>query len=340
MTNDYQPDDFDAHENDDHDDIDPLDRPISDFTDDELNSLLYKHYPNLMAEIAETTRKAYSPIDAEFLKSISRANIPNLGFDYSSLFEDMVPKIDLSAYAPKIELPPISDELQKTLDQAYKGISESVAVLPGVEAVLQSARELSEQYAGLLPFARQEPLPYLQSFNDEFLAVYACLVLTAARVENLMADLCQHHFGEGELRGATHRAQKMARGLRKALANEAPCATCRGIAEDLEEPIDMRNTFVHGSWEAGADIASEEEKARQALVDRALGDSRVRKRRLLDKGQLEALAAGWKDGDENALDDLFEEQIISLGIVTAYAEMFTEFGDALEDELFFHEQEQ
>lgn len=113
MTNDYQPDDFDAHENDDHDDIDPLDRPISDFTDDELNSLLYKHYPNLMAEIAETTRKAYSPIDAEFLKSISRANIPNLGFDYSSLFEDMVPKIDLSAYAPKIELPPISDELQK-----------------------------------------------------------------------------------------------------------------------------------------------------------------------------------------------------------------------------------
>ncbi|MET3943616.1 hypothetical protein [Corynebacterium mucifaciens] len=337
MTNDSQPD-FDAHESDDQDNTDPLDRPISDFTDDELNSLLHKHYPNLMAEIAETARKAYAPIDAEFLKSISRANIPRI--DYTSAFRDMVPKIDLSAYAPKIELPPISDELQKTLDQAYKGISESVAVLPGVEAVLQSARELSEQYAGLLPFARREPLPYLQSFNDEFLAVYACLVLAAARVENLMADLCQHHFGEGELRGATHRAQKMAKGLRKALANEAPCATCRGIAEDLEEPIDMRNTFVHGSWEAGADIASEEEKARQALVGRALGDSRVRKRKLLDRDQIETLASGWKDGDENALDDLFEEQIISLGIVTAYAEIFTEFGDALEDELIFHEQEQ
>lgn len=86
-----------------------------------------------------------------------------------------MPKIDLSAFEPKIELPPISEELQQTLDQAYKGISENVAVLPGVEAVLQSARERSTQYAGLLPFARREPLPYLPSFNDGFLAVYAWL---------------------------------------------------------------------------------------------------------------------------------------------------------------------
>ena len=51
------------------------------------------------------------------------------------------------------------------------------------------------------------------------------------------------------------------------------------------------------------------------------------------KNEIKALVDQWENGKNDAFDALFHSVVVSLGLVAALAETFTEAGDALEREL-------
>ena len=205
-------------------------------------------------------------------------------------------------------------------DRAYAGVFDSTKVLSGLAPVLENAKAYSDDYVETLAPDPTEPLPYLERFSDKFLAVYGSMMLAASRVEYLMADLCETHFGKENPGGAASEAQKYAEIMRKALAERAQCAMCRGIAEEAQEPLKMRNRLVHGTWSAGEDIASDEEKARHELLGLALPETVVTKRKMIREKQFTALLQKLGDGNQEAFEELFETQLVSLGLVRSFLE--------------------
>ncbi|WP_311474733.1 hypothetical protein [uncultured Corynebacterium sp.] len=341
MSNDQEPDDYDGenqvHNNDRTDPREP-----SDFisASERLNEFVRKNYPNPMADFAEMMRKVAPPANEEVLKALGRVEVPPVGINYAKVLESVQPAFDASAIMPKYDVASaVAENLRKTIDQAYAGVFKSTKALSGLAPVLESAKAYSADYAKTLAPDPTEPLPYLERFSDKFLTVYGSMMLAASRVEYLMADLCETHFGEGNPGGAASEAQQYAESMRKALAERAQCATCRGIAEDAQEPLTMRNKLVHGTWSAGEDIASDEEKARHELLGLALPETVVTKRKVIREKQFAALLQKLGDGNQGAFEELFETQLVSLGLVRSFLEEYTTLGNAFEEELHIHEEE-
>lgn len=339
MTNDQEPEDRDGKNQDrDNDRTDP--REPSDFksASERLNEYIKNSYPNPMADFAERMRQVTPPVNEELLKALGRVQVPPPGIDYTKVLEAAQPTFNASSIMPNYDLPSsIGESLRITLDQAYAGVFESTKVLSGLAPVLENAKTYSGDYVETLAPDPTEPLPYLERFSDEFLAVYGSMVLAASRIEHLMADLCEIHFGKENPGGIAQEAQGFANDMRKALAERARCAICRGIAEDAQEPLMMRNKLVHASWFAGEDIASEEEKARHKLLGLALPETVVTKRKILSEKKIKALL---ENSSQDVFDSLFETQLVSLGLIRSFLEEYTALGNALEEELQLHEQEQ
>ncbi|MCT1629242.1 hypothetical protein M3B04_09915 [Corynebacterium sanguinis] len=341
MTNDQESENRDGENHEpDNDKSDP--REQSDFmsASETLKEFIKRSYPNPMADFSERMRQAMPPPSEELLKALGRVEVPPLGIDYAKVLKSAQPAFDASAIMPKYDLPAsVGENLRKTLDQAYADVFESTKVLSGLTPVLESAKTYSEDYVETLAPDPTEPLPYLERFSDKFLTVYGSMMLAASRVEYLMADLCETHFGEGNPGGAASEAQQYAESMRKALAERAQCAICRGIAEEAQEPLMMRNKLVHGTWSAGEDIASDEEKARHQLLGLALPETVVTKRKMIREKQFTALLQKLGDGNQEAFEELFETQLVSLGLVRSFLEEYTTLGNAFEEELHIHEEE-
>lgn len=187
-----------------------------------LNEFIKESYPNPMADFAERMRQAMPPPSEELLKALGRVEVPPLGIDYAKVLQGAQPALDVSSIMPNYDLPAsVAENLRKTLDHAYAGVFESTKVLSGLAPVLENAKAYSEDYVETLAPDPTEPLPYLERFSDKFLTVYGSMMLAASRVEYLMADLCETHFGEGNPGGAASEAQQFAESMRNALAERA-----------------------------------------------------------------------------------------------------------------------
>lgn len=101
----------------------------------------------------------------------------------------------------------------------------------------------------------------------------------------------------------------------------------------------MRNKLVHGTWSAGEDIASDEEKARHELVGLALPETVVTKRKMIREKQFTALLQKLGDGNREAFEELFKTQLVSHGLVRSLLGEYTTLGNAFEEELHIHEEE-
>lgn len=344
MTNDQEPEDYDPqNEESGETDSDSTDsRGSSDFisASERLNEFVRKSYPNPMADFAERMRQAMPPPSEKLLKALGRVEVPPMSIDYAKVLKSAQPAFDASSIMPKYDLPAsVGENLRRTLDQAYAGVFESTKVLSGLAPVLENAKAYSEDYVETLAPDPTELLPYLERFSDKFLTVYGSMMLAASRVEYLMADLCETHFGRENPGGVASEAQWYAESMRKNFANRAECATCRGIAEDAQEPLAMRNRLIHGTWSAGEDIASEEEKARHELLGLALPETVVTKRKIIREEQFAALLQKLGDDNKEAFEELFETQLVSLGLVRSFLEEYTTLGNAFEEELHIHEEE-
>lgn len=244
-------------------------------------------------------------------------------------------------YGPLVslpELPDLSDTAQRQFDALFDSLNEQLKDLAFPPHFLGSVKKLSEPYAKTLPFARQDPLPFLKRFDNDFLVLYASVVLSASRVENLLADLADVLLPDNELAGRSAEAHSFGDELRKNIAKNDMCDTCAAIAKELTKPFDARNLYVHAKWKVGKDIASKEEKARRALEFTLFPDTVVTKRERMVKNKIKALVDQWENGKKDAFDALFHSEVVSLGLVAALAETFTEAGEALERELEVHEQ--
>ncbi|GAA0218140.1 hypothetical protein [Corynebacterium riegelii] len=244
---------------------------------------------------------------------------------------------DCGPLEPLPELPDLSDTAQRQFDTLFASLNEQLKDLAFPPHFLDSVKKLSEPYAKILPFARQDPLPFLKRFGNDFLVLYASVVLAASRVENLLADLADVLFSDEELAGLSAEAHSFGDGLRKSIANNGTCGTCAGIAKDLAKPFAARNTYVHAKWKVGKEIASKEEKARRALEFTLFPETVVTKRERMVKNKIKALVGQWENGKKDAFDALFHSEVVSLGLVAALSETFTEAGNALERELEIHE---
>ena len=248
---------------------------------------------------------------------------------------------DPGALPPVPELPDISETVRKQLDARFASLNEQLKDLAFPPAFLDSVKKLSEPYAKSLPFAHQDPLPFLKRFNNDFLVLYASMVLSASRVENLLADLADVLLPDEELAGLSAAAHSYGDDLLSSIAENDECDTCAGIAKELAKPFVARNTYVHAKWKkVGKDVASKEEKARRALELTLSPDTVVIQRKPMGKKKLKALVDKWEHGEKDAFDALFRSEVVSLGLVAALSETFTEAGDALEKELTDHENEQ
>lgn len=246
---------------------------------------------------------------------------------------------DFEPLVPLPELPDLSDTAQRQFDTLFASLNEQLKDLAFPPHFLDSVKKLSEPYAKTLPFARQAPLPFLKRFDNDFLVLYASVVLSASRVENLLADLADVLLPDEELAGLSAAAHSFGDDLLQSIANNDKCDTCAGIAEELAEPFLARNTYVHAKWKkVGKEVASKEEKSRRALELTLFPDTILIQRKPMGKKKLKALAAKWENGEKDAFDALFHSEVVSLGLVAALAETFTEAGDALERELEVHEQ--
>lgn len=342
MANDQDPEDYDP-QNDESGGTDSNDKTDSHGSSnfmsasERLNEFVRKSYPNPMADIEERMRQAMPPPSEELLQALGRVQVPPVGIDYAKVLKSAQPAFEASSIMRNYDLPTsVSENLRKALDQAYAGVFESTKVLSGLTPVLESAKTYSEDYVETLVPDPTEPLPYLERFSDKFFAVYGAMVLAASRVEYLMADLCDTHFGEGNPGGVASEAQQYAESMRKTLVERAQCVACRGIAEQAQEPLKMRNKLVHGTWSAGEDIASDEEKARHELLGLALPETVVMKRKILKENKIKALL---ENGSPDFFESLFESQLVSLGLVRSFLEKYTTLGNAIEKELHIHEQE-
>ena len=245
---------------------------------------------------------------------------------------------DYGQLAPLPELPDLSDTAQRQFDTLFASLNEQLKDLAFPPHFLDSVKKLSEPYAKTLPFARQDPLPFLKRFDNDFLVHYASMVLAASRVENLLADLADVLLPDKELAGLSAAAHSFGDGLLQSIANNNICDTCAGIAEELAEPFVARNTYVHAKWEkVGKEVASKEEKSRRALELKLFPDTVVIQRKPMGRNKLKALVAKWENGEKDAFDTLFRSEVVSLSLVAALSATFTEAGDALERELEVHE---
>lgn len=245
---------------------------------------------------------------------------------------------DYGPLVPLPELPDLSDAAQRQFDTLFASLNEQLKDLAFPPHFLDSVKKLSEPYAKTLPFARQDPLPFLKRFDTDFLVLYASVVLSASRVENLLADLADVLLPDKELAGLSAAAHSFGDGLLQSIANNDTCDTCAGIAEELAEPFVARNTYVHAKWKkVGKEVASKEEKARRALELTLFPDTVVIQRKPMGKKKLKALVDQWENGEKDAFDALFHSEVVSLGLVAALAETFNEAGDDLERELEAHE---
>lgn len=341
VSNDQEPEDRGGENQEpDNDKSDPREQPDFMPASEWMKDFTRRSYPNPMADFAERMRKVAPPPSEELLKALGRVQVPPVGIDYAKVLKSAQPAFNVSSIMPKYDIASaVAENLRKTLDQAYAGVFDSTKVLSGLAPVLENAKAYSDDYVETLAPDPTEPLPYLERFSDKFLAVYGSMMLAASRVEYLMADLCETHFGKENPGGAASEAQKYAEIMRKALAERAQCAMCRGIAEEAQEPLKMRNRLVHGTWSAGEDIASDEEKARHELLGLALPETVVTKRKMIREKQFTALLQKLGDGNQEAFEELFETQLVSLGLVRSFLEEYTTLGNAFEEELQLHEEE-
>ena len=236
----------------------------------------------------------------------------------------------------------LGEQLQRSLDKTYADIAKSFAGLGVVDtSALKEAQRVSQQYADLIdPLDTDEdPLPYLEQFHNDFLVLYASLVLAAGRLENLVADLCEIHLGKKHLHGASVAAQQRVGNMRQTLEDQKKCTTCSELAKEARDPLDRRNLLVHGDWLVGEEIASDELKERHAWYWRISRTSRVTKRKPMNNDEMQALAAEWDAGKTKTLGDLFHSEVVSLGLVTAYVNKFADLNERLEAELTRHENE-
>lgn len=245
---------------------------------------------------------------------------------------------DYGPLVPLHELPDLSDTAQRQFDTLFASLNEQLKDLAFPPHFLDTVKKLSKPYAKTLPFARQDPLPFLKRFDNDFLVLYASVVLSASRVENLLADLADVLLPDNELAGRSSEAHSFGDDLRKSIAKNDMCDTCAAIAKELTKPFEARNLYVHAKWKVGKDIASKEEKSRRALEFTLFPDTVVTKRERMVKNKIKALVDQWENGKKDAFDALFHSEVVSLGLVAALSETFAEAGDALERELEVHEQ--
>ncbi|MBG6121346.1 hypothetical protein [Corynebacterium aquatimens] len=234
----------------------------------------------------------------------------------------------------------LGEQFQRSLDKTYADIAKSFARLGVVDtSALKEAQQVSKQYADLVAQlgVKEDPLPYLEQFHNDFLVLYASLVLAAGRLENLVADLCEVLLGKPQFHGASVAAQQKLGNMRQTLEDQKKCTTCSELAKEVKDPLDRRNLLVHGDWLVGEEIASDELKERHAWYWRISRTSRVTKRKPMSNNEMQALAAEWDAGKKKTLGDLFHSEVVSLGFVTAYVNKFAELNEKLEAELTRHE---
>lgn len=378
-----------------------LDRPISDFKDENLDDLWRKHDPESYARFQETARKAlgslFKQLDMSGInhvvdtskfataltddawKSVAGINpprlspliepnmlakfsgaypdpskwaVPGLAEHAADMAEAFAPTVDMKKfYGPVVDAQnmlattgafSIGQELQRSLDKTYADIAKSFSNLGVIDSSLfKEAQRVSQQYADLItPLGtKEDPLPYLEQFHNDFLVLYASLVLAAGRLENLVADLCEVLLGKKRFHGASVAAQQQVGNMRQTLEDQKKCATCSELARQARDPLKRRNLLVHGDWLVGEEIASDELKERHAWYWRISRTSRVTKRKPMNNDEMQALAAEWDAGKTKTLGDLFHSEVVSLGLVTACVNKFAELNDKLEQELERHENE-
>ena len=282
----------------------------------------------------------------------SKWSTPGLAEHAADMAAAFAPTVDMTKYyAPVIDAQHmlattgafnIGQELQRSLDKTYADIAKSFANLGVIDSSLfKEAQRVSEQYADLLgPLdGEKDPLPYLEQFHSDFLALYASLVLAAGHLENLVADLCEELLREEQFHGACVAAQQNVGNMRETLEKQKKCNTCSELARAAKDPLDRRNLLVHGDWLVGEEIASDELKERHTWYWHISHTSRVTKRKLMNKDNMSALAAEWDAGKQKTVGDLFHSEVVSLGLVTAYVNKFNDLNEKLEEELSRHEKE-
>lgn len=288
--------------------------------------------------LSETVARQFASFDTSVTHTVAKKARLNLASSMTRWlnagnFADYGPLVPLP------ELPDLSDTAQRQFDTLFASINEQLKDLAFPPHFLDTAKKLSEPYAKTLPFARQNPLPFLKRFDNDFLVHYASMVLAASRVENLLADLADVLLPDKELAGLSAAAHSFGDDLIQSIANNDKCDTCADIAKGLAKPFVARNTYVHAKWKkVGKEVASKEEKSRRALELTLFPDTILIQRKPMGKKKLKALAVKWENGEKDAFDALFRSEVVSLGLVAALAETFTEAGDALERELEVHEQ--
>lgn len=381
-------------------DPDFLDRPISEFKDENLDDLWRKHDPEGYARFQETARKALgslfekidmppfhhvidtskfaSALTADAWKSLAGLETPRLtpllqpevAKTFTGIHLDpsnpatlglrqhaadmaaaVTPTVDMTKFCgPVVDAQKLlastgtfklGEQLQRSLDETFADIAKSVDRIGVVDtSALREAQRVSEQYVDLLaPLGGDDPLPYLAQFHNDFLVLYASLVLAAGHLENLVADLCEIHLGKPHLHGASVSAQQQVGNMLETLEKQRKCVTCSELARQAKDLLDRRNLLVHGDWLVGEEIASDELKERHAWYWRISRTSRVTKRKLMKKEEMRALAAEWDAGKTKTVGDLFHSEVVSLGLVTAYVNKFADLNDNLEEELARHESE-
>lgn len=296
--------------------------------------------PNMLAKFSGAypdTSKWAPPGLAEHAADMAAAFTPTV--DMTKFFAPVVDAQNMLATTGALN---IGQELQRSLDKTYADIAKSFAGLGVIDSsLLEEAQRVSKQYANLIaPLdTDDDPLPYLEQFHSDFLVLYASLVLAAGHLENLMADLCEELLGKEQFHGASVSAQQQVGNMRETLEKQKKCSICSELAKEAKDPLDRRNLLVHGDWLVGEEIASDELKERHAWYWRISRTSRVTKRKLMKKEDMQALAAEWSAGKQKTVGDLFHSEVVSLGLVTVYVNKFAELNDKLEKELTRHENE-
>lgn len=293
----------------------------------DLAATFTKVHPNLAAWAAPTL--------AEHAADMAAAVTPTV--DMTKFFAPVIDAQKLLATTGAFN---IGQGLQRSLDKTYADIAKSFAGLGVIDSsLLKEAQRVSKQYADLIaPLdTDDDPLSYLEQFHSDFLVLYASLVLAAGHLENLMADLCEELLGKEQFHGASVSAQQQVGNMRETLEKQKKCDVCSELAKLARDPLDRRNLLVHGDWLVGEEIASDELKERHAWYWRISRTSRVTKRKLMKKEDMQALAAEWSAGKQKTVGDLFHSEVVSLGLVTVYVNKFADLNDRLEKELTRHE---
>ena len=249
----------------------------------------------------------------------------------------MASTVDPAHWASTVTVPTFTESLKTSVTHAYDGIADQLKEATSLASLIDTAKLSSQCYADLLPpAASHEPLPYAKRFRDEFLQIYGLIVLLSAKVENHLADLCEHHCGD-ERFGVTEKAHDSARRLLHTVAVEADCEAYRELARDAGEPFKLRNLLVHGDWPASTEFASDGEKARRRLYSVIVPAAFVAKRRPLSNKQLGDIVDGWKTGSERNVSDLFEGQFVSLGLLNALLDTFKQLEEGFSGEVDAHD---